>query len=166
MILATDVYYYPSHAKATSLAFNNWEEEKIVEEKDCTISDVAEYSPGSFFKRELPCLLKVIALSNTSQIEAIIIDGYVFLDDNDKKGLGGYLYQALDQQIPIIGVAKRKFHSIDQNAIAITRGKSLNPLFITSVGIDLEESAKHILNMKGDFRIPQLLKKVDADGRS
>ncbi len=38
-----------------------------------------------------------------------VIDGYVWLDDQGKKGLGARLYDALDAQIPVIGVAKTLF---------------------------------------------------------
>jgi len=43
----------------------------------------------------------------------------------------------------------------------IFRGKSTNPLYITSEGIELEIAADLILNMHGIYRIPTLLKKVD-----
>ncbi len=40
--------------------------------------------------------------------------------------------------------------------------KSIKPLFITSIGIDLEEATKLIKNMNGQNRIPTLLKKLDT----
>ena len=78
------------------------------------IPETADYVPGQFYKRELPCILEVLKLSDLAQVQLIIVDGYVFLDDDQKKGLGSYLFEALDGEIPVVGVAKRSFHSIDK----------------------------------------------------
>ncbi|MCJ8155622.1 hypothetical protein MKJ01_17835 [Chryseobacterium sp. SSA4.19] len=38
--------------------------------------------------------------------DSIIVDGYVTLDNDGKLGLGGYLYDAMGQKVPVIGLAK------------------------------------------------------------
>ena len=47
----------------------------------------------------------------------------------------------------------------------IVRGESKNPLFITSEGIAVDEAAKLIQSMHGEFRIPTMLKLVDQLSR-
>lgn len=114
--------------------------------------------PGEFYKRELPCLLQVYAQIR-EETNIIIIDGYVMLGE-EKKGLGGYLYEALDKKIPIIGVAKTYF----KNCVHYTevyRGKSSRPLYVSSIGLDLDFSAALIRNLQGPYRIPTVLKAVD-----
>ena len=91
----------------------------------------------------------------------IIIDGYVYLNNEGKGGLGYYLYQQLDRQIPIVGVAKKAFYNNDIFVDKIYRGKSLSPLYITSIGVDLNEASVNIKNMDGKYRIPNILKIVD-----
>jgi deoxyribonuclease V len=91
----------------------------------------------------------------------IIIDGYVYLDDYNKYGLGGHLFESLNRKIPIIGVAKTNFVSNKENKVELLRGKSINPLFITSIGIDIEIAKRNISKMFGEYRIPKLLKELD-----
>lgn len=59
MILALDVHYREHEAKAVGVLFN-WDDEQpnqiIIE----IIKAVDDYVPGEFYKRELPCLLKVM----------------------------------------------------------------------------------------------------------
>jgi hypothetical protein len=50
----------------------------------------------------------------------------------------------------------------DKRTIAITRGKSRLPLFVTSAGIEVAVAASHMQHMPGAHRLPTLLKAVDA----
>lgn len=165
MIGIIDVYYLEDWANAALIGFDNWEQETILLEKiqKDAISDA--YVPGQFYKKELPAILKLLEGVPLSLFEIIVVDGYVFLDDNKQPGMGHYLWQALDMQIPIIGVAKNKFKLIDQLAIPIFRGESKKPLYVTSVGIDQNVAANFIQEMKGNYRIPELLKAVDQLSR-
>ena len=95
-------------------------------------------------------------------VEAIIIDGFVYLDDKEKLGLGGHLYKELDSKIPVIGVAKTNFATIEINKRELLRGKSSNPLYITAIGINLDKAAELINSMSGPNRIPTTLKKLDT----
>jgi deoxyribonuclease V len=120
------------------------------------IDNVVDYESGSFYKRELPCILQTLnSISET--LDFIVIDGYVTL--GEKKGLGAYLYEHLDIKIPIIGVDKTKFLSADSTELI--RGSSIKPLYITSLGIDSSVSKSYIDSMTGDFRIPFILKEAD-----
>ena len=165
MIVVIDVYYREEEANAAAVCFKDWISEEIVAIESCKVKELFPYISGQFYKRELPCILQVLELCQQETIETIIIDGYVLLDNEGKLGLGGYLYKELEERIPVIGVAKKAFISNTDNQIKVKRGKSQNPLFITSLGIDGKEAAMKIEHMKGEYRIPTLLKLVDQESR-
>lgn len=159
MVLMVDVDYRNSEAYIAGVVFENWsdiEESAIYKSK---INDIEEYEPGKFYRRELPCILKLIQEHNLKP-DTIVIDGFVWLDGEFKPGLGAYLYYALDCKVPIIGVAKKSFADISSK-FKLLRGKSKKPLFITCSGIEIEEAIANIKIMYGENRIPILLKKAD-----
>jgi len=144
MILAFDTYYFDNKAKTVCLEFSEYNQKENFKVHTEIIENVEEYIPGEFYKRELPCIMSVLNQINLQNIEVIIVDGFVYLDDDKKYGLGGHLYEKLNRQIPIIGVAKTNFASIEKDKKALYRGDSIKPLYITSIGIDLEEAFKNI----------------------
>ncbi len=162
MILAFDTYYFDDKAKTVGLLFEHWQSESYVEKYEEIKADIAEYQPGAFYKRELPCILSLLEQIQTQQVEAIIVDGYVFLDDEQQLGLGGYLYNALHPKIPVIGVAKTNFARINKLKSQVYRGQSERPLFVTAVGTSLEKAAQNLKSMFGEHRIPHLLKQLDT----
>jgi deoxyribonuclease V len=107
MILATDVDYKGNTANAAGIVFKNWTDTESYKEYTVQLEKIKEYIPGQFFKRELPCLT-ALHRSVNEDVKVIVIDGFVWLSDLYKKGLGAYLYQKLDRKIPVIGVAKKK----------------------------------------------------------
>jgi deoxyribonuclease V len=161
MILALDVDYREKNANAAGILFSSWQDDSPKSEYSVKIENIEDYIPGKFFKRELPCLIKLIDLIK-EEISVMIVDGYVWLNNENKPGLGAYLYEKYQQRFPVVGVAKRNFHSSGQNCRQILRGKSQSPLYITSAGIELDNAADLIRNMAGDNRIPVLLKRVDS----
>lgn len=161
MILIFDTYYNDNIAKTVCLSFEDWNAEENFKVYSETITEIEEYVSGEFYKRELPCILSLLSNVDLLEVNSIIIDGFVFLNDENKFGLGAYLYHSLNCKIPIIGVAKRDFATIEEKRKKIYRGKSKSPLFITSIGIDLNEASKCIEGMKGEYRMPTLLKEVD-----
>lgn len=165
MILVFDTYYFENKAKTVCLEFNQWTDEQESNIYEETLEDINEYVSGEFYKRELPCILSLLKKISLENCEAIIIDGFVVLNDEDKNGLGGFLYQELNKCIPIIGVAKNNFNQITLNKRAVYRGNSKKPLYITAKGINLDEASQKIMQMNGDYRIPYLLKRVDSIGR-
>lgn len=163
MILAFDVGYYdqctlvavgriPSFIKAVDF--------KVASHQ--LAADQAAYEPGAFYKRELPFLLAALKQHDLTQVETIIIDGYVDLTPHHP-GLGAYLFEALAEKVPVIGVAKSYFR--DTNAIPILRGKSTRPLYVSSRGIDPAKVAQLIKDLPGPYRIPDFLKAVDQATR-
>ncbi len=161
MILATDVDYKGNTANAAGIVFKNWNDTESFKEYTVQLDKIKEYISGQFYKRELPCLTALLRSVN-EEITTIVIDGFVWLSDIYKKGLGAYLYQKLDKKIPVIGVAKKSFYSLGENYREIFRGESKSPLFITSAGIDLDIAAKNIEMMAGSHRLPILLKRADS----
>lgn len=160
-IACFDVYYYGNYARACCIVFSNSEEE-IISEYISDIEGIEEYISGKFYKRELPCILKVIEKVEEN-IDIIITDSFIWVDGY-KKGLGAYLFESINHKIPIIGVAKSYLKG-STAYLKIYRGKSYNPLYVSAIGIDLNYAAKLIKSLKGDFRIPDILKKVDKLSR-
>lgn len=162
MIAALDVHYdeIASSALAAAVVFRNWEDEEPLREYTVCCKGIAEYVPGQFFQRELPCLLAVLGVIQ-EPIQVVVIDGYVSL--GDKPGLGIHLWEALQRQKTVVGVAKTRFHSA--SAFELCRGSSKAPLFVTAVGIEFAEAAAKITAMAGPYRNPKLLKSVDQLAR-
>src|SRR6218665_1388775 len=161
MILALDVHYKEdSSAKSVGVLFE-WDDDKAQQVLIEYIYGINDYVPGEFYKRELPCLLKIIETIDLNSLEAIIVDGYIYVDNLGKFGLGGILWETLNQRIPVIGLAKTSFHGNKETVKEILRGESKNPLFVSSIGFDLNTASERVKNMKGDYRIPTLLKEMD-----
>lgn len=66
--------------------------------------------------------------------------------------------------MPVVGIAKTAFRGSPM-AVAIQRPSSQRPLFVTSVGIELEEAAELVRQMHGPWRIPTLLGHADRLAR-
>jgi deoxyribonuclease V len=157
MIACVDVDYRDSEAVAACVLFGEWTDAASAAEYVERITNVEEYQPGQFYRRELPCLLRVLA-NVTEPLETIVIDGYVWLGES-RPGLGEHLYEALARSVPIIGVAKTHFHgSVSEE---VRRGASRRPLFVSAAGVDARTAAEHVRSMHGPHRIPTLLSKVD-----
>ncbi|WP_309707179.1 endonuclease V [Armatimonas sp.] len=161
MIAATDVQYFADgHAIAACVLFESWDDAAPTREWTVRIEDVAEYVPGQFYKRELPCLLALLTLV-LPELTTIIVDGYVWLGDESHPGLGGHLFAALDRKIPVVGVAKTRFVGAAP-VLEVLRGESASPLFVSAVGYEIADAAKNVQAMHGAHRLPTLLKRVDA----
>lgn len=164
MILVTDIHYFDSHATAAGLVFEAWYVDVAHQQHVVRVKDVAPYESGQFYKRELPCILKLLKDINKSydvkELEAIVIDGYVTLGKEQRDGLGMYLYRELGGEVAIIGVAKNEFEGTPE-VCKLLRGQSKKPIFVTSIGIELEDAKRYIQDMHGSYRLPTLLKEVD-----
>jgi deoxyribonuclease V len=161
MILAVDVHYREAFAKAVSIEFGNWDDTSPTKINEAFISETEAYVPGAFYKRELPCILEVLKETAQDALSLIIVDGYVFLDDDKKAGLGKYLYDALGEKNPVVGVGKNGFANNTKHVIELKRGESKKPLFVTSIGIDVSQAANHVQRMAGAYRMPDLLRLLD-----
>lgn len=159
MILATDVYYIGNSARAAGILFPNWRSKQIADRIIKYIAAVEPYQPGQFYKRELPCILELLAEVDDC-LDAIVVDGFVTLGVDAQPGMGMYLYKQLNESTPVIGVAKNAFGGTPAES-AITRGDSRRPLFISAAGIQLSQAKKLVREMHGENRIPTILKQVD-----
>ncbi|WP_368407648.1 endonuclease V [Chryseobacterium edaphi] len=144
MIYAFDTYYYEDFAKTVCIALEDWSSEKENEIFTENTQITSDYESGAFYKRELPCILSLLSKIELKENDIIIVDGFVTLNNDGKIGLGGYLFNALDQKIPIVGIAKNEFSSPDEKRRIVVRGESKTPLFLTAMGIDVDEVKKKV----------------------
>jgi deoxyribonuclease V len=161
-IAFTDVHYGTDEALAACVLVDRWDASAPATEWTCRVAPIAPYEPGAFFKRELPCLLEV--LRRAPPLEVVVIDGYVFLDDAGTKGLGAHLHEALGA-VPVIGLAKTAFKG-STFAHAVPRPGSVKPLFLTCIGLSTSTALEHVRQLHGPYRLPTLVKRVDALARA
>jgi len=159
MFCALDVSYKDNAAVAACLTFSDWTAASPLDEYVCRIQDIESYRAGEFFRRELPCLLRVLE-ELPELTELMLIDGYVWLDARRRPGLGVHLYEHFEGQIAVVGIAKTAFHG-SPHAIQVVRGRSSRPLYVTAAGMDADAAATAVLSMHGQHRIPTLLRRVD-----
>jgi deoxyribonuclease V len=162
MILASDTHYKNGFAKTVCICFEKWTDAQPLQVFTNTIPEPAPYEPGAFYKRELPCILQLLESIPLNGIHAVVVDGYAVLHDEGSPGLGGHLYEHLQHRKPVIGVAKTNFQGLQQLKRPVLRGGSKNPLYITALGMQLDEAAAHIQSMHGPYRMPELLKLLDG----
>jgi deoxyribonuclease V len=148
---AVDVGYSASGAKAAGVEFNDWSAAEPIRAWTSETGEAQAYIPGEFYKRELPCVLRLLS-DHKLQPDCIVVDGFVYLDGSSKPGLGMHLFNALAGAIPIVGVAKTAYAGIPHR-FQIIRGKSKRPLFVTSEGIGVEAAKELVRSMHGSHRI-------------
>ena len=165
MIAVLDVDYRDddSVAVVACVVFDDWTDDTPRAEYTGVVHDVAPYAPGEFYRRELPCLRAGLGLVE-QPVDLVIVDGYVWLDGDRRPGLGAHLYQAMNQSVPVIGVAKNPFKDTD-HATELRRGKSDRPLYITAVGVPIAQAVVNIGAMHGPHRMPTILKRADQLSR-
>jgi deoxyribonuclease V len=164
MIAALDVHYFEMDAVAGAVLFSDWTAARPESELREFIERVEPYESGSFYKRELPCLLKLLKPLK-DLVDTVIVDGYVWLGPENRPGLGAHLFAALDGEVSVIGVAKNPFRGAT-NSQLVLRGRSMRPLYVTAAGMDVIVAARNVQEMHGPHRIPTLLKRVDELCRS
>lgn len=164
MMACLDVSYHGLEANAAAVLFHSWGDSVGRREIVARVAPVAEYRPGQFYRRELPCLLALLELVK-EPVELLIVDGYVWLGKESRPGLGAHLYEAQGSTTAVIGVAKSGFAGAT-GAIPVLRGRSRRPLQVTAAGLDARVAANYIETMHGEHRIPTLLKRADQLSRS
>src|SRR5262245_61323933 len=163
-IAVLDVAYGDTAAAVAGALIPSWDAKSASRiAVRCFDGAPASYEPGAFYKRELPLLLSMISELG-DPTDAIVIDGYVWLDGGTQPGLGGHLFAGLGQRIPVIGVAKSQYRN-DTWSIPVLRGSSQQPLFVRAAGVDAKQAADCIRRMHGDHRIPTIMTLVDRAAR-
>jgi deoxyribonuclease V len=161
MIAAFDVHYLENgYASAAAVLFSDYRDAEPAAVYTQLLPGAADYLPGEFYRRELPCILTLFGQFNEVPDE-MVVDGYVML--GNKPGLGRHLFNWFDGKIPVVGVAKSKFEGA--GGTEVFRGGSMHPLYVTSAGVNLQKASERIRTMHGDYRIPTLLKRVDVLAR-
>ncbi|HEX3148507.1 MAG TPA: endonuclease V [Gemmataceae bacterium] len=164
MIAFVDVDYREVGAVAAAVLASAWTDAVPTAEFTTFVPSVADYVPGEFYRRELPCIEAILnrcpAVPNV-----VIIDGYVWLGP-DRPGLGAKLHEALGFRTPVVGVAKTAFKSAASIAIEVHRSASRQPLWVTAIGTDPTTAAEAIRTMHGSYRIPSLIRRVDQVART
>jgi deoxyribonuclease V len=170
MILAVDVQYRETSATVAGVLFNNWDDAQALTSHTVVCDDIADYVPGEFYRRELPCILRLLdslgdldGLANM-KIDCIAIDGYVWLGAEQRPGLGAHLRDALHDRMPIVGIAKTYYADTPAEA-EVRRGGSDRPLYVSAAGMALDDARAAVASMSGSHRIPELLKQVDRLAR-
>jgi deoxyribonuclease V len=158
-LAAVDAQYSDDVAAVACVTFRDWADSVPVAEYTTLLPAAEDYTPGEFWRRELPCLLSVLRLIPEPP-KIVIVDGYVWLDDKGRRGLGAHLFEALGGAIAVVGVAKHSFFGA-VNAAPVRRGESERPLHVTAEGLSLEAAELGVRSMHGEYRIPTLLKRVD-----
>src|SRR5579885_3061597 len=159
LLACVDVDYRDTEAVAAGLWFRGWTATAAQCQAVAFFAKAAEYEPGQFYRRELPCLLGV--LERGPRADVVLIDGYVWLGEG-KAGLGAHLHAAIGGAV--VGVAKTWFAGAT-NVVKVCRGSSRSPLFVSAVGMPVDEAAAQVKAMHGPYRVPTLLKQVDALAR-
>ncbi|MEV6932713.1 endonuclease V [Dactylosporangium sp. NPDC051485] len=158
---AVDVQYFDTGGARAALVVGAAPTfDEIVQEHVCRLAEVAPYEPGSFYKRELPAIRAVLA--GVEPVELLVVDGYVDLDPDGRPGLGARAHA--DFGLPVIGVAKTAFRTAT-HAAEIRRGGSDKPLYVTAAGLPVATAADYVRRMRGEFRLPDALRRVDALAR-
>jgi deoxyribonuclease V len=150
MFAAADVHYPPSGgARAAVVLTRDPVFSTLVCETTEFVGDVAPYRPGEFYRRELPPLRAVLA--KVDGIDLLVIDSYVTLDPDGRRGLGAYAHA--DFGVPVIGVGKTRFASAS-HAVPVIRGGAKRPLYVTSAGLPPPDAADRSAPWPGSFASP------------
>jgi deoxyribonuclease V len=161
LFVAVDVHYLDDGgARAAMVAAGDRRFSLLTRTKTATVSAVAPYRPGEFYRRELPPLRTVIPASD--ELALIVVDGYVDLDPDGRPGLGAHVHAEFG--VPVIGVAKTAFGTAT-HAARVHRGQSSRPLYVTAAGMTIADAAALVAEMAGPFRVPDALKRADRLAR-
>jgi deoxyribonuclease V len=163
MILIVDVGYSGAGGTAAGVLLRDWRDAKPAREIVVPIAHVEDYVPGEFYRRELPCIEAVLEQLDVA-LACIVIDGYVTLGSPPRDGLGQILWEKLNREIPVVGVAKTKYIGAPSET-ELLRGQSTRALFVTAAGMSIAEAKRHVLSMAGEHRLPVMLQHVDGLSR-
>jgi deoxyribonuclease V len=161
-VAVVDVQYGPTSAVAACVVAASWSDGTACEERIARVSPIADYEPGAFFKRELPCIVQVLSLVRGGYA-AVVVDGYVELDAAGHAGLGAHLHQHLRGEIVVVGAAKTRYPGAP--AEEVCRGASKRPLYVSARGLSNAEAGRLVAGMHGPHRIPTLFARADQLAR-
>lgn len=157
-----DVHYRDDRARAVCVSFQAFSDPQARAVHSRELAVPADYAPGRFFERELPCLLAVLEVADTP-FDTLLVDGFVHLEP-PRKGLGAHLADALPHAPVIIGVAKSRL-AVAARFAPLQRGRSRKPLYVSCLGCPLPVAVDHVAAMHGRHRLPTLVRLADRLSR-
>jgi deoxyribonuclease V len=161
VFVAVDVHYLASGgARAAAVIAADPAFSRLAGDRIALVPDVTPYQPGQFYLRELPPLRA--ALDGLTGMNLLVIDGYADLDPDGRPGLGTRAHDEFG--VPVIGVAKSPFRTAT-HAIAVLRGTSGRPLYVTAAGMPRADAARLVRHMAGRHRLPDALRRADTLAR-
>jgi deoxyribonuclease V len=161
MFVAADVHYLPcGGARAAAVVAADPAFSRLAGDRIAVVADVAPYQPGQFYLRELPPLRAV--LGGVIGLSLLVVDGYADLDSDGRPGLGARACEEFG--VPVIGVAKAPFRTAT-HAIAVLRGTSARPLYVTAAAMPRADAASLVWQMAGRHRLPDALRRADTLAR-
>jgi deoxyribonuclease V len=159
--VAVDAHYLGTGAaRAAAVVAADPAFSHVLAERTAVVPETEPYRPGQFYRRELPVLRAV--LGGIGALGLLVVDGYVDLDPDGRPGLGAHVHAEFS--VPVVGVAKSAFRTATQ-AIAVRRGSSARPLFVTAAGMPRADAAELVRLMAGRFRVPDALRRADQLAR-
>jgi deoxyribonuclease V len=160
--IACDVQYVDDTGFAAGVCFNNLTDELPGQVAQAVVRPVADYVPGEFYLRELPCLLELLrTLQQLPQV--VFVDGYVWLA-GERPALGARLYEALNGTVAVIGVAKTSLKMAGESQQLSRAGH--RPIYVSAAGIDLANAVEMVTVMHGDGRLPAMIQLADQEARA
>jgi deoxyribonuclease V len=126
VIAIVDAAYGNEASAAACVMAAGWESGAAISEFTHRDGPAADYQPGEFYRRELPLIVSVLAMLPRKP-DIVLIDGYVWLGVEGRKGLGAHLHEALNADSAIVGIAKTKSRAraIGQRRCCVGRAKAL-----------------------------------------
>ncbi len=136
------VSYREEHAQVGCVEAATWQG-SAVWEGIIQVPSMPAYDPEALYRHELPCLLAAVQKSPFP--DTIILPGYVWLEDG-RPGVGVFLRRALLNRVAVIGVADAPL--LGSSAPYVTR--SGQPIWVSSVGMDIDDAVSRVEMMPGD----------------
>ena len=158
MKFALDVHHDGPAAIAAAVGFDEWGAVEATKTFVTRIAQVAKAPAGEPWMRDLQCLMQLLH-EHALQPEAIVIDGFVHVDEQDAPGLGRRLFDALGGRVPVIGIAKST-GAFTAAQFEVFREEEAAPVIVTCAGIDLGAAKARVRSMHGRKRAPTLMKLV------
>lgn len=156
MKLVVAVHVEGAQAVAAAVAFEAWDAAEATKTYVSRIAQVEKPERGALDLRELPCVMQLLREHQLTP-ELIVIEGFVHLDGDDTPGLGRHLFQALGEQVAVVGVSKKRLPGLSAQ-YEIEREEETPPLVVTSAGIDIGAAKVRLRSMHGRKRVPTLMK--------
>lgn len=159
MIAILDAAYAGEASVAACLTAGDWTSTVPIAEFTHRAGRAEPHTPGEFHRREFPLIMSVLAML-PERPRMLVIEGYVWLDTDGRKGLGAHLFEALRGRTAVVGLATSRFAGAEQWVEQVARGDSTNPLWVTAAGVTLSEAVSGVKRMHGPHRIPTLVGRV------